>query len=525
MRNKLLTILLIPLLFTGLSACQKMKTENPIVAETASDVTANPKLTTFAAPPLGTLIDGGIYRLRGLSSLPSGPVVEVTGNTTAENTLLQQWSWFPNNGQKWKLVKVDATYYKLINLTSNKCLQSPNATSGAQLRQHTDDGTDSERWAISYSSANDAYTLTNKATGLAMVVDPDNATPGTKIRQKSSVTGTQNMFQFRNLNFQNPLTTAGRADPYVAQKNGFYYFLFTQGNKISIIKTPSMALLNNYPVTTVYTPPTGTAYSSNLWAPELHFLSGKWYIYFAADNGNDDNHRMYVLENANADPTVGSWTFKGKIFDSTDQWAIDGTVLTIGSTNYFVWSGWADIATKFKQYIYLAPMSNPWTISGARVAISSPTNAWEKYEPSGSGLGVNEGPVALQKDASSPIFIIYSASRYSSDNYCLGSIQLTSGGNPTVAANWINKTQVLTRNDAGGVFGPGHNGFFTSSYTDGNGVLRSENWLVYHARSTAATPNGTRTPRMQKFTWNTNGSPNFGTAAAINTNIPIPIGE
>lgn len=506
------------------AACLKTHFDSLTAPENAL-MSDQARIAVNAAPALGTLVDSAVYRIRGLSSLPNGPVVEVTGNTTADNAKIQQWSWFPNNGQKWKLIKTDATYYKLVNVTSNKCIKSPSATSGDILQQGTDDGTDSQRWAISYSGSNNVFALTNKATGMKMAVDPEDNTPGRKIRQVSSVTGTQDLFEFRNLNFQNPLINGSRPDPYVAQKDGYYYFLSTKGNRITITKTPSMSLLAAMTEATVYTPPAGTDHSSNIWAPELHFLSGKWYIYFAADNGSDDNHRMFVLENANADPSTGTWTYKGKIFDSSDQWAIDGSVLTIGAQNYFVWSGWENIATKYKQYIYLAAMSNPWTISGARVKISSPTNNWEKYEPTSLGAGVNEGPIMLQKDASSPVFIIYSASRYSSDNYCLAQIQLTSGGDPTVAANWINKKQVFVRNDANAVYGPGHNAFFTSSYTDGNGVLRTENWFVYHARSVAATTNGARSPRMQKLTWNTDGSPNFGTAAATGVNTPIPIGD
>jgi GH43 family beta-xylosidase len=46
------------------------------------------------------------------------------------------------------------------------------------------------------------------------------------------------------------------------------------------------------------------SYSKELWAPELHFIKGKWYMYFAADDGNNNNHRIYVLENPTADPTA-----------------------------------------------------------------------------------------------------------------------------------------------------------------------------------------------------------------------------
>ncbi|HTN20297.1 MAG TPA: glycoside hydrolase family 43 protein [Pelobium sp.] len=326
--------------------------------------------------------------------------------------------------------------------------------------------------------------------------------------------------------FQNPLIDVSRADPFVAQKDGNYYFMYTRGSNLGLRKTTKMSLLSKVTEKVIWTPPSGTAYSSNLWAPEIHYLSGKWYIYFAANDGGGDTHRMYVLENPNNDPTTGTWTFKGKIADSSDQWAIDGSVLKVGENNYFIWSGWESTASRYKQYIYIAQMSNPWTIIGERVKISSPTNNWEKYEPSGSlGAGVNEGPIMLQKDANSPVFIIYSASRFGSDNYCLAQIQLKNGGNPLNPADWINKKQVFVKNIGNSVFGPGHNGFFTSNLSNADGTVTTENWFIYHARDVANTPNGKRTPRMQKLTWNADGSPNFGTASAIGIDIPAPINE
>ncbi len=102
--------------------------------------------------------------------------MEVTGNSSAEGQKIQQWWWFPNNGQKWRLVKIDATYYKLVNVTSNKCLESPSSTSGDILQQGTDDGGDDQAWSIAYSGSNNVFSLTNKATGMKMVLDPQSTT-------------------------------------------------------------------------------------------------------------------------------------------------------------------------------------------------------------------------------------------------------------------------------------------------------------------------------------------------------------
>ncbi len=66
-------------------------------------------------------------------------------------------------------------------------------------------------------------------------------------------------------------------------------------------------------------PPPNTPYSAQLWAPELHFLRGKWYIYFAADSGQNETHRNWVLENGSPDPLSGEWVFKGQLTDKSNK--------------------------------------------------------------------------------------------------------------------------------------------------------------------------------------------------------------
>jgi GH43 family beta-xylosidase len=80
-------------------------------------------------------------------------------------------------------------------------------------------------------------------------------------------------------------------------------------------------------------------------------------------------------------------------------------------------------------------------------------------------------------------------------------------------------TPVFSTLASAGAFAPGHNSFFKSR--DG-----TEDWLLYHANSSPGLGCGnSRSPRMQKFTWNADGSPDFGTPAAINTIIKKPSGE
>lgn len=313
--------------------------------------------------------------------------------------------------------------------------------------------------------------------------------------------------------FTNPLLSSG-PDPWVIKKDNLYYYTHTLGSRISIWKTNKMSELKNVSPTIIWTPPATGANSQNLWAPELHYINSKWYAYYTAGSSFDlSTQRTFVLENSSDDPTVGSWIDKGKIFDpAADFFAIDGTILNLNSTNYFIWSGQAS-ATDNIQRLYIAKMMNPWTLETARSLISSPQYAWEKY-----GAPVNEGPEIL-KNASGKVFLVFSASGCWTDDYALGMLAL-SGNDPLVAANWTKTpTPVFTKNTSGGVYGPGHNTFFKSA--DG-----TEDWILYHANPSANLDcKDFRSPRMQMFTWNADGTPNFGQPVAVGAAIKKPSGE
>lgn len=124
--------------------------------------------------------------------------------------------------------------------------------------------------------------------------------------------------------FTNPLLPSG-ADPWCIYQDGFYYYTNTLGNRIDIWKTKSIARIKTAERKTVWTPPATGPYSKEIWAPEIHHLKGKWYIYFAADSGRNNGHRLWVLENTAADPMQGEWIMKGKLETPDDKWSIDGS--------------------------------------------------------------------------------------------------------------------------------------------------------------------------------------------------------
>lgn len=331
------------------------------------------------------------------------------------------------------------------------------------------------------------------------------------------VAGKSALAQSASATFINPLLPTG-ADPFSFYKDGYYYYTHTVGNRIDIWKTKHLAELKTAQRKTIFTPPPHTAYSKELWAPEIHFIQGKWYVYFAADDGRNDNHRMYVLENSAADPLEGTWAFKGKVADPTDKWAIDGDVFTWKNQLYMIWSGWEG-DTNGQQNIYIAKMKNPWTIEGHRVKIASPEFEWEKHGDLNDAnnpphVNVNEGPQALVHG--NRLFIVFSASGCWTDFYALGLLSFTGRQNLLDTGSWKKHPQPLFKQSKeNGVYAPGHNSFFKSP--DGK-----QDWILYHANSAPGQGcGGHRSPRAQPFTWDKEGMPQLG--EPVQTGIPLPV--
>jgi GH43 family beta-xylosidase len=324
--------------------------------------------------------------------------------------------------------------------------------------------------------------------------------------------------------FHNPLKPSG-PDPWVIQKDGFFYYMNSTGSNLTIWKTKNIAYLENAEKKVVWTPPATGSYSKELWAPELHFLDGKWYIYFAADEGHNENHRIYVVENASRDPLEGEWTFKGKLADASDKWAIDATVFEAQGKTFAVWSGWQGDSNGV-QGIYIARMKNPWTIEGPRVRLSVPDHAWEKvgdFDSKGKVLAlphvdVNEGPEILQHEGK--VFLIYSASGCWTDYYSLGMLEASKSSDLMNPASWRKSDRpVFWQNPEGSAFGTGHNTFFKS--LDGK-----QDWILYHANPQPNQGCGDhRSPRMQPFTWKPDGTPDFGRPIPLEQAIPVPSGS
>lgn len=313
--------------------------------------------------------------------------------------------------------------------------------------------------------------------------------------------------------FLNPIHTSG-PDPWVFQKNDKYYLTFTTGNNVTIYESEIMSDLSQRNQKVAWTPPATGPNSRNIWAPEIHFIDDKWYIYYAADDGNNDNHRMFVLENENENPLNGEWIDRGQLDLPDDRWAIDGTIFKQNDQLYYLWSGWEG-ATNGRQDIYICKMENPTTPTGNRILLTKPELSWET---NGVNPTVVEGPQVIQKDGH--IFIVYSAGGCWTDGYSLGLLSADASADLMDPESWTKSEEpVFSKNEQGNAFGPGHNGFFKS-------VDETEDWIIYHANPQSGQGcGGNRSIRIQPFSWNQSGFPEFGEPHPLNQRLTKPSGE
>lgn len=305
--------------------------------------------------------------------------------------------------------------------------------------------------------------------------------------------------------FRAPLNNG--ADPFMVVHDGAYYLMTTRGDRLTINTAPSIAQLPAAEDHDIWIgADDDPSRSTQIWAPALYQFNSRWYVYYTASDGVDANHRMYVLESEGDDP-LGPYSFKAKIADQ-GEYMIDGEPIIVNDQLFFTWSMNGRGHGGGPQQIYIQKMINPWTTEGPVVEL--PVDA-------GMCSEVREGPTSIVHDGR--LFLTYSTCDTGKPDYSLYLISIPADGDPMVPANWtIYPDPILTRDDAAGVYGPGHHSFFKSP--DG-----TQDWIAYHGKNTPEYTYDWRSTRAQQVTWGDAGLPVIGAPIALGTDIAVPAGD
>lgn len=268
-----------------------------------------------------------------------------------------------------------------------------------------------------------------------------------------------------------------RADPYVYKHtDGAYYFTASvpEYDRIVLRKSDTLAGLETADETEIWHKHESGPQSIHIWAPELHYLFGKWYIYYAGGDKDDIwAIRPYVLECQGDDPVNDEWIEKGKMQRadedefSFEAFSLDATVFEVNNVWYYIWAEKVGVGKQISN-LYIARMKNGYTLDTVQVLLTTPDYDWERH-----GFWVNEGPAVLKRNGK--VFVTFSASD-TGIHYCVGLLTADESSDLLDPRSWEkDRYPVLCSDETAGVYGPGHNSFTV----DENG----DDIMVYHART------------------------------------------
>ena len=299
-----------------------------------------------------------------------------------------------------------------------------------------------------------------------------------------------------------------RADPYVYKHtDGTYYFTASipAYDGIVLRHSDTLAGLKDAEEVRVWQKHDKGIMSEHIWAPELHYLDGKWYIYYAGGDIDDVwAIRPYILECADQDPMTGNWVEKGKMTRaeedefSFEAFSLDGTVFENRGKHYYIWAEKVGVGKQISN-LYIGEMENPCKLKTVQVLLTTPDYDWERI-----GFWVNEGPAVIHHDGK--IYMTYSASETGAA-YCMGMLSISEDADLLDPAMWKKERYpVLETNAEKGIYGPGHNSFTEDE--QGNPIM------VYHARTEEKIEgnplyNPNRHAMLMKLTWGEDGRPVF----------------
>lgn len=301
---------------------------------------------------------------------------------------------------------------------------------------------------------------------------------------------------------------AQRADPYVYRHtDGTYYFTASLPgyDKIALRRAAVLEDLAKAREVLIWNKHETGPMGAHIWAPELHYLEGKWYLYFAAGEAeNKWNIRPYVLECLGQDPLRDEWVERGRMQCADEDefsfraFSLDATVFENKGCHYYVWAEKVGVGKQISN-LYIARLESPVKLKTVQVLLTTPDYDWER-----KGFWVNEGPSVIKHGGK--IFLTYSASD-TGVNYCMGMLSIGEDEDILDPNMWKKRRYPVFKSDESkGIYGPGHNSFTVNH--------AGEPVMVFHARTEkeiVGDPlyNPNRHAMLMKIGWDKTGEPVF----------------
>ena len=331
------------------------------------------------------------------------------------------------------------------------------------------------------------------------------------------------------ISFTNPI--AGYADPSIVFHDGYYYYTYANGYSggmgLWMAKAVNLCDIGKVEPVLIWSQKlTGQAKEMTaLWAPQLYFMDGKWYIYAAAQTSADtatgaDLRYPYVWVGQPDDP-MGEYTFFGCMenIDPDAYTYLSPRVIKHGGKWYMFMSGFytKSDTNPHTQRMRVCELESPTKMASKQIVISSPEYYYE-YDPADTAMtkGIMEGPYPFYAP-NGTLYLIFAAGHTRTDYYCTGIMRFNGSDSDSLldASLWEKFPEPLQYTDLQSfVYSPG--AMVVTTSPDG-----SKYYGVYHAKEYHYSAYTMRRMYMQELTFDKNGFPQMDDPKPTSTEFTI----
>lgn len=303
-----------------------------------------------------------------------------------------------------------------------------------------------------------------------------------------------------------------RGDPMAIRYCGFYYYMASddEGGQLSLkIRRANtiggIASAEDKVILSAGDLPWNAAC---FWAPELHEIEGRLFLFFAVGCPHWYTVQSHVMELTGNDPSnPAHWSkpVRCQKKDGSnlieDGITLDMSVFMVKGDYYALWAQrfmGSDLNNIGSSDLYIARIDpeKPWRQISEAVLLRRPSYSWERAHSD-----VIEGPFVLK--SGEDIFVTYAAALID-HTYCVGLLRSREGRDPLDPRSWeASNYPVLHRMSHPEQIGAGHNSFVKDE--------RGEDILMLHAipfsHYRADPADGRRYPAFRAVHWDASGFP------------------
>ena len=250
-----------------------------------------------------------------VSNAGSGLLLDIAGSSQAAASAAIQAAASGSASQLWHFIPAAVNQYKIVNANSGQVLgiSAASTMSGANAVQYADNGTNDHLWEV-LDAGGGQYKIKNINSALLLGINADSNSAGAGAVQSSDsgTTGQLWTLSAAGAAYVNPRVVTGDVapvhDPSMIKGAG-NYLLFATGGGIE--QRQSTDRMNFTPTNVVYAftaLPGWTAPYTNgtdLWAPDVSFSGGQYYLYFAASTFGSSNSAIGLATSPTGAP--GTW--------------------------------------------------------------------------------------------------------------------------------------------------------------------------------------------------------------------------